>query len=206
MAEVHWQIDSCSSIGGHAVTVVGSPRVVDLNGAKAVEFSGIGDGLLIPVNPAQGMTAFTAEIVFKPYSDGPMEQRFFHMQEHANAGNRILLETRNNGWQDPMREAGGMATESVPADSWFSDACLASGGTRAAIQFNTSCLHKVGAWHTVSVVVDGTTFATFVDGVPEEAPERSPSGRSLPTAWVPLGEGVTSLGMRTNFDALSRSE
>ena len=73
MSVVHWHVNSCSRIGGHDVTVIGSPRVVELDGEKVVEFSGEGDGLLIPVNPAQGLTAFTAEIVFKPYSDGPME-------------------------------------------------------------------------------------------------------------------------------------
>eukprot|EP01052_Picozoa_sp_SAG31_P071033 SAG31_NODE_29925_length_388_cov_0.709343_2_plen_45_part_01 len=37
----------------------------------------VGDGLLIEHNPAEGLTTFTAEVVFKPAADGPQEQRFF---------------------------------------------------------------------------------------------------------------------------------
>ena len=37
-------------------------------------------GLLIDVNLAAGLVAFTAEVVFKPASHGPQEQRFFHLQ------------------------------------------------------------------------------------------------------------------------------
>ena len=55
-------------------------------------------------------------------------------------------ETRNNGWEDPQGPAGGMATDSLPAESWFADACLASGGERAAIQFMTNHPHAVDAW------------------------------------------------------------
>ena len=87
-----WAIDSTSTIGGHAVTALGSPRVVDTAAGPAVEFSGEGDGLMLATNPAQGLGEFTAEVVFRPASDGPQEQRFFHMQENAEGNNRILCE------------------------------------------------------------------------------------------------------------------
>jgi hypothetical protein len=205
-----WQVDSTTSIGGHAVTALGSPLVVDdgpeAGGGRSVEFSGRGDGLLIPFNPAAGLSSFTAEVVFRPASHGPQEQRFFHLQAGSDGNDRVLFETRNNGWVDPDGEAGGMATPSLPQDAWFADACLASGGNPAGIQFMTNHPHQVDAWYTVSVVVEGDVMTTYINGIKEVAPARSHSAAQLPCAWTALGAGVTTLGMRTNMDALARHQ
>jgi hypothetical protein len=127
--EVLWSIDSTAAIGGHRVQALGSPRVISLlDGGRAVEFSGAGDGLFVHHNPAEGLAAFTTEIMFMPYRGGPTDQRFLHMQEAAEgSGNRVLLETRNNGWAgdglSPVGDSGNV-TGTLPADAWFADACL----------------------------------------------------------------------------------
>ena len=36
-----WDVDSLDFVGGHEVTVVGSPRVVDTSRGKALEFDGV---------------------------------------------------------------------------------------------------------------------------------------------------------------------
>ena len=89
-----WSVDSLETIGGHPCTVYGSPRVIDTPHGKAVEFSGNGDGIILPVNPVEGLESFTVEVLFLPYGEGPQEQRFFHLQEDAQPDNRLLLETR----------------------------------------------------------------------------------------------------------------
>ncbi|MGD9201146.1 MAG: LamG domain-containing protein, partial [Chitinispirillia bacterium] len=77
-----WNIDSIDTIGGFPVTVLGDPNVIDIpDGEKAVEFDGIDDGLVINTNPLVGLAEFTVEVLFNPYTGGPFEQRFVHMQQ-----------------------------------------------------------------------------------------------------------------------------
>lgn len=40
-----WTFDRLDRIGGHTVTVLGKPRIVDAPGGKAVEFDGVADAL-----------------------------------------------------------------------------------------------------------------------------------------------------------------
>jgi hypothetical protein len=42
---VVWRLDNLANIGGHPVTVVGAPKVVETDSGKAVEFNGSTDGL-----------------------------------------------------------------------------------------------------------------------------------------------------------------
>lgn len=89
-----WSVDSTETIGGHPCTVHGSPRVIDTPLGKAVEFTGDGDGLTLAFSPLAGLESFTVEVLFLPYSGGPQEQRFVHLQEDATPDNRLLMETR----------------------------------------------------------------------------------------------------------------
>src|SRR5262245_13247882 len=75
---VFWKLDNLANIGGHAVTVVGAPKVVETDSGKAVEFNGSTDGLFLDVNPLAGLQRFTVEIEFQPAAAGPEEQRFVH--------------------------------------------------------------------------------------------------------------------------------
>ncbi|WP_066839663.1 hypothetical protein [Rufibacter ruber] len=95
----YWQVNSLSAVAGHPVTVVRSPEVVKTeDGATAVAFDGVEDGLLLDVNPILGAEEFTIEVVFKPADAWPanFEQRFLHIQDPANPNRRILMELRLN--------------------------------------------------------------------------------------------------------------
>ena len=47
--QVIWEFDNLERIGGHAVTVIGEPQVIDTSDGKAIEFDGEDDGILLPV-------------------------------------------------------------------------------------------------------------------------------------------------------------
>lgn len=167
---VTWTIDNLENIGGHAVTVVGSPRVVDTPGGRALEFNGTSDGLLIDANPLAGLAQFTIDIEFKPAADGQEEQRFLHFEENGS-GNRALIELRMN------------------ADRrWALDTFLRSPEPGLTL-LDRTLSHPSDVWHTATLSYDGRTMAHFVDGVRELAGE---------VAFTPLGPGRTSIGMRQN--------
>jgi hypothetical protein len=76
-----WTFDRTDAIGGHPVTVLGHPRVIQTPAGKAVEFNGVDDALFIDDHPLAGASTFTWEVVFRPDAGGGAEQRFFHLQE-----------------------------------------------------------------------------------------------------------------------------
>ena len=90
---VVWNLDNLESIGGHAVTAVGKPRVIETDRGKAIEFDGRRDGLFVAANPLAGLKEFTAEVIFRPAAGGPKEQRFLHFQVKGSE-DRLLYETR----------------------------------------------------------------------------------------------------------------
>jgi hypothetical protein len=142
---VVWAIDNVKSIGGHAVSVLGAPAVIDTPQGKAVQFDGKGDALLMDYHPLAGIGQFTAEMIFRPDATGPTAQRVFHMQENAT-DDRVLFEIRlMNG-------------------NFFLDVVLKSGGT-SLLLYTAGKVHPAGAWYAVAVVVDGTRARTYVDGV-----------------------------------------
>jgi hypothetical protein len=166
-----WVVDNLKSVGGNAVSVEGSPRVVDTDKGRAVAFNGASDGIVLDVNPVEGMTSFTIEALFRPDADGAPEQRFFHIQE-SDRENRVLLETR------------------VPAGkgTWYGDTYIHIGKKGTALN-DPKLTHPTAAWHTLALVFDGKRMAQYVDGVKELA-----GG----VAFQPMGRGRTSIGMRIN--------
>ena len=167
---VVWNFDQLETIGGHKATLLGSPRVIDAEPGKAVEFDGKQDAIFLDANPLAGSTQFTAEIVFKPYADGPKEQRFFHLQE-AGSENRLLFETR-------LTDDG----------RWFLDTFIKSGDGDYTL-FAKESLHPLGPWYAAAVVMDGKTMRHFVNGKEELAAD---------VKYVPQGKGQTSIGVRIN--------
>lgn len=169
---VTWRFDSLKRIGGHSVTVIGAPRLIETGAGRAVLFDGARDGLLFETNPLAGARAFTVEAVIRPDAGGAFEQRWLHIQESA-ADNRVMMETRL---------FGGV---------WFLDAFIKNGagdGERLTL-FNEPFKHAAGAWHHVALVYDGATLRSYVDGREE---------LSGPLKVGPLGEGRTSVGVRQN--------
>jgi hypothetical protein len=167
---VVWNLDNLEEIGGHRVTVVGQPRVIDVGSGKAIEFDGQGDAIYLPANPLAGLKQFTAEVIFRPAAGGPKEQRFLHFQPDA-AEDRVLFETR-------LPQGG----------QWFLDTYLQSGETKCTLYAEKS-LHPLGPWYHAAIVVDGKTMRHFVNGQEELS-----SGIAL----TPLAAGQTSIGVRFN--------
>lgn len=172
---VVWNIDNLKSIGGHAVTVVGAPRVVEsadnAEGAvKAVEFDGKQDGLFVAANPLAGLTTFTVEVVFRPTAGGPAAQRFLHFQPEGTE-ERLLFETRL-----------------IEGSRWFLDTYLLFGGGSQTL-FAKDFPHPIDRWYAAAITIDGDVMRHFVDGKEE-----------MTTKIVPpkLGAGQTSIGVRFN--------
>jgi hypothetical protein len=170
MDRIVWNIDSTTSIGGHAVKVLGAPKVIDTEGGKAVLFDGVGDGLFIDALPVAGWKEFTVEVEFRPDAGGLAEQRYFHMQE-AGTKNRIMLETRLTG------------------QTWYSDAFMASGAKAKAL-IDPNNTHPVGKWYTLRLTYDGKTMTHYIDGKQEGTWD-------LP--FEALAGGTTSIGVRQNL-------
>jgi hypothetical protein len=165
-----WQVNSLQRIGGHAVTVLGNPRVVDTPVGKAVEFDGVDDGLVLEANPLAGLDRFTAEIVFELAADGAEEQRFLHFEESVS-GNRALIELRL-----------------LSGPAWCLDTFLRHGEASLTL-IDKAVLHPAARWHAAALSFDGKTMTHFVDGA------RELSGT---VAFKPLGPGQTSIGVRLN--------
>jgi acetyl esterase/lipase len=169
-APVTWRLDNLERIGGHAVTVIGEPRVVQTDIGRAIEFKGTTDGLLVEANPIEGLSQFTIDVVFQPFADGPEEQRFLHIQE-AQTENRALVELRM-----------------VPERRWALDTYLHSGKAGLTL-LDRAITHPTDRWHVATLTYDGKTMTHYVDGVRELSGE---------TTFVPLRGGRTSLGVRQN--------
>ena len=90
-----WRLDNLREIGGVAVQVIGAPAVVSTAIGPAIQFNGVGDGLLLDRNAVEGLSQFTIEVLFAVDAEGPVEQRFFHAQEMAG-DKRALVELRLN--------------------------------------------------------------------------------------------------------------
>ena len=165
-----WRVNNLERIGGHPVTVLGSPRVVETPVGKAVEFDGVDDGLVLDVNAIAGLGRFTVEVVFEPAADGAEEQRFLHFEE-AETGNRALVELRL-----------------LPGPAWCLDTFLRHGEASLTL-IDKAVLHQAGRWHAAALSFDGKTMTHYVDGVRESSGE---------VAFKPLGPGQTSIGVRLN--------
>jgi hypothetical protein len=168
---VIWNVDNLESIGGHKVTVLGDPKVIDTDAGKAVRFDGQDDGLYVDANPLAGLTALTAEVVFKPAAGGPKEQRFLHFQPDGSE-DRVLFETR------------------LPpgTDRWFLDTYLQTGEGKHTL-FADQFLHPLDAWQVATIVIDGRTMRHYVNCKEE---------LSATVNLKPLAAGKTSIGMRFN--------
>ncbi len=168
---VDWRLDSLSSIGGHPITVVGSPRLVGTASGRCIEFNGSTDGVFVESNPIAGRERFTVEAMLEPDPDGPAEQRFLHIAE-TGSENRLMMETRI-----------------LPRASWSLDTFLRHGDASLTL-LDRSNVHPAGRWHAAALVFDGKTMAHYVDGVRELSGE---------VAFKPLGPGRTSIGVRQNL-------
>jgi polygalacturonase len=168
---VVWTLDNLKHIGGRAVTLIGSPRVVSTPGGPAIEFNGTSDGLLLDVNPIEGLSAFTVEVVFEPAPDGPEEQRFIHISENGSE-RRLMMETRI-----------------LPDHAWAFDTYLRMVAPGLTL-LDRARTHPSGTWHVGALAYDGKTMTSYVDGVRELSGD---------VAFAPLKAGKLSIGVRQNL-------
>ena len=165
-----WRFDNLTKIGGHAVKVLGHPKVIETPKGKAVEFNGVDDALFFEVHPLAGAKVFTWEVIFRPDRGGNPEQRFFHLQE-TGAETRMLFETRLTG------------------DQWFLDTFVHTAAGNKALIDRTK-LHPLGEWHHAAAVYDGRELRSYVNGELELKAELK---------FTPEQAGRTSVGVRINL-------
>jgi hypothetical protein len=170
-----WLFDQLNSIGGHPTTLLGHPHLIRSPYGKAVEFNGIDDALFVPAHPLAAASAFTWEVIFRPDSDGPEAQRFFHLQEvdpatGQDTPNRMLFEIR------------------IVNGQWCLDSFAVTNGQSRTL-LNCKLLHPLGKWYRVTAVYDGKTFSNYVDN------ELEGSG---PLQLAPQAQGRSSIGTRIN--------
>lgn len=166
---VTWTFDNLEGIGGHKPSIEGAPRVIDTPLGKAVEFRGSPDALFFDVHPLAGAKTFTWEVIFRPDSDGPPAQRFFHMQQEGTQF-RYLFETR------------------IIDGKWCLDS-FANSSTGALPLMDTAKLHPADRWYHVAAVYDGKEYRNYVNG------QLQKSGN---VTLSPQGPGRTSVGVRIN--------
>lgn len=165
-----WHFDNLKTIGGHAVTVQGHPRVIDTPKGKAIEFNGVDDAIFLDVHPLAGATVFTWEVIFRPDKGGNPEQRFFHLQE-TGSETRMLFETRLAG------------------DQWWLDSFVRTDAGQQPLIDKTK-VHPLGEWHHAASVYDGKEFRHYVNGVLEMKADLK---------FTPQKAGRTSVGVRINL-------
>ena len=166
---VLWHVDNLSQIDGNDVEIIGNPQVIETDIGTAIEFNGINDGLIVNNNPMAGATAFTVEIIFKPYTGGGTEQRFLHFQQDDN--NRILIELRNNN-----------------DDNWTLDTFIKSGSSSKAL-LDYSFTHNLDAWNHAALIYKDGVMAHYVNG------QKELEGN---VDYQVVNSGQTSLGVRLN--------
>lgn len=168
-ASVVWDINSLETIGSHPVEVLGDPQVIDTPAGPAVEFDGEGDALFLPLHPLAGAETFTWEVIFRPDSNGGVEQRFFHLQVEGKE-DRLLFETR------------------LSETDWHLDAFASAGGSQPLIDPGKT--YPLDRWYHIAQVYDGTTYGAYVNGELQTSAE---------VDLMPQGEGRTSIGVRINL-------
>jgi len=170
MKQTTWELNTTDNLGGYATQVLGAPRLTESPQGKVMEFDGQQDGIIIDTNPLAEMERFTLEVIFRPDTGGPKEQRFVHLQE-ASGENRILIETR------------------LTSDNrWFLDTFIRSGETNQTL-YAEKFLHSVGEWYQAALVFDGREMRHYVNGVQEMA---------ALIQYQPMKPGQISLGVRLN--------
>lgn len=166
---VLWLVDNLSEIGGNNIQVIGNPQIINSDLGNAVEFDGVDDGIIVSNNPMANASSFTIEIIFKPYTNGGIEQRFLHFQQDDN--NRILIELRNNS-----------------NANWSLDTFIKSGVSNKTL-LDYAFVHPLNTWTHAALVYKDGIMMHYVNGTKELEGN---------VAYQVVNSGQTALGMRLN--------
>lgn len=166
-----WECNTAELIpGSGGVSFCGSPAVENSPYGKAMVFDGEDDAVFIAANPLKGLTSFTIEVLMRPDTNGPEEQRFVHIGETDS--DRLLLETRQ------MKDG-----------SWYLDTFVLSGASKKAL-LDPALLHPSGSWYHVVLTIDEDGEMTnWVNGKMEL--------RGKADSHI-IGSGQMSVGCRQN--------
>lgn len=165
-----WDLDQAESIGRLAPEILGGPQAIEKDGRKAFCFDGKADGFLFSANPLQGWSQFTIQILFRPDTDGPPEQRFLHIQDDQER--RVLIETR----MTPQRD-------------WSLDTFLRANDADKLTLLDLQKTQPADRWYWAALTYDGKTMRHYVNArLQMEGPVNFP----------PTGPGRISLGVRQN--------
>jgi hypothetical protein len=150
--------------------IVGNPQIVQTVLGPAVCFDGA-SGVFLDTNPLAGLEQLTIEAIIRPDGDGKFAQRFMHLGE-VN-GERIMFETRVN-----------------PDKTWYFDAYTQLPDGKGVALIDEKRLHPTDRWYNVSLVIGPTQQTAYVDGVPQMTADFN---------FVPIGKGISSVGVRQNL-------
>jgi hypothetical protein len=172
-AQETWVLDQTTNIGGHATSVIGSPRVVRTPFGDGLRFDG-NDGLIVNANPIAEATAFTIEMLLRPdvHQATALDQpRILHIQSADPPDHRATLEGR------------------IVKGQWYLDAFLRTSATANLALLDSTKLHPANRWYSYALVYDGAQMRVYLDGAME---------LTGALAITPLVAGETSIGMRFN--------
>lgn len=145
-----WNLDNLESIGGHGVTVIGDPQVVETELGKAIKFDGDGDLILVDFNPLGGTDEFTVEVVFKPEDCYPENNapRFLHFQDPDDPEEkRLMIELRLNEKKE-----------------CYLDGFLNTDTSRLTL-IDEKLVHPTEVWLHGAATYKNKIFTTYVNGV-----------------------------------------
>ena len=172
---VVWDVNNISSIGGNKVESFGSPKVIETDNGKAVEFQKSPDQLIVQNNPLGDATEWTIELIVKPYALGSSKlnaPRILHIQVPGNANKRVLIEMRV-----------------TTAGKWYFDGYIRSTKGGLAL-IDPKLTHDVDKWYNGTITYKEGVFTTFINGVKELTGN---------VTYEQIGsEAVVSLGARMN--------
>lgn len=165
------QLHSVEEIHGLTPQILGNPSVTEIDGVKGIRFNGVDDGIILPINPVEGLDVFTVQVLFYPDSDGPREQRFVHFQDTLM--NRILIETRVN-----------------TDHTWYFDTFLYHHEPNSRLTLiDSENVHQTDRWYWGAITYDGRNMKHFINGVEELAGN---------VDFGPMVTGEMSIGVRLN--------
>jgi hypothetical protein len=183
-AQVTWDVDNTTNIGGNAVTLVrGSPTVIGTPFGNGLKFDG-DDGIIVDADPVAGAANFTIEMLFRPdpiVLTTSNQPRILHLQSAIPPDHRATLEARitaNN-------------------EQWYLDAFLRSQrpnqGNPSTVNSLTlideTKLHPLGQWYNFAMTYDGVKLRAYLNGQLELEGD---------LAVLAMATGQTSLGSRHN--------